>query len=51
VFPREPLTAASPLLRTPNLWRLPHAAAVSPNYFELFLDDLARQLQDLPTPA
>jgi phosphoglycerate dehydrogenase-like enzyme len=47
VFSHEPLPADTPLRRTPNLWCLPHAAAIAPNYIALFLADLARQLRPL----
>ncbi|NLF16403.1 MAG: hydroxyacid dehydrogenase [Lentisphaerae bacterium] len=48
VFREEPLPAASPLRHCPNLWRLPHASAISPDYLDLFVDDLAAQLRRWP---
>lgn len=44
VFPEEPLPADSSLRGCPNLWLLPHAAAISPTYMELFVRDLAVQV-------
>ena len=43
VFSREPLPADASLRSCPNLWRLPHAAAISPNYLDLFVRDFAHQ--------
>ncbi len=39
VFAEEPLPATSPLRQAPNLLVMPHAAAISPNYFDLFIDE------------
>jgi phosphoglycerate dehydrogenase-like enzyme len=39
VFRREPLPAASPLRRAPNLLVLPHASAIAPEYLDLCLDE------------
>jgi phosphoglycerate dehydrogenase-like enzyme len=41
VFSREPLTADSLLLKTPNLYRMPHLAAVAPEYLDYYIDELA----------
>jgi phosphoglycerate dehydrogenase-like enzyme len=41
VFSREPLPADSPLLQTPNLYRMPHLAAVAPEYLDYYIDELA----------
>jgi len=45
VFKREPLTAESPLAAddVPNLFRLPHASAFSPDYMDLFFSELKRR--------
>ena len=39
VFATEPLPANSPLRKTPNTLLMPHAAAISPNYLQLFIDE------------
>jgi len=44
VFPEEPLPEDSMLRRCPHLWRLPHASAFSPDYLDLYVTDLLRQL-------
>jgi len=41
VFRQEPLPPDSPLRTCPNLWILPHAAAVAPNYLDLFVAEFA----------
>jgi phosphoglycerate dehydrogenase-like enzyme len=41
VFSREPLPPDSPLLQTPNLYRMPHLAAVAPEYLDDYIDELA----------
>ncbi|MBM4164722.1 MAG: hydroxyacid dehydrogenase [Lentisphaerae bacterium] len=41
VFSREPVPADSPLLQTPNLYRMPHLAAVAPEYLDHYIDELA----------
>ena len=41
----EPLGADSPLRDCPNLWLFPHAAAISPTYMDLFVDDFAAQFR------
>ncbi len=46
VFPEEPLPENSPLLRCPNLWRLPHLSAAAPDYLDLFVRDFVSQLQE-----
>lgn len=48
VFAHEPLPADSILLHCPNLWRLPHASAISDNYLDLYVEDLLKQLHTLP---
>lgn len=47
VFEREPLPADSPLWAAPNLVLLPHASAICAEYLELWLDELAPELQAL----
>jgi D-2-hydroxyacid dehydrogenase (NADP+) len=46
VFQNEPLPANSILKRCLNLWRLPHASAIAPNYLDLYVEDFARQWHD-----
>ena len=45
VFKREPLAPDSPLAAdgVPNLFRLPHASAFSPDYMDLFFAELKRR--------
>ena len=45
VLRTEPLPDASPLRTCPNLWLFPHAAAISPTYLDLFVDDFVAQFQ------
>lgn len=45
VFPEEPLPSSSPLMKTRNLWRLPHACAIADNYLDLYVEDFVRQLK------
>ena len=45
VFPEEPLPTSSPLMKTRNLWRLPHACAIADNYLDLYVEDFVRQLK------
>ena len=45
VFPQEPLSISSPLMKTRNLWRLPHACAIAGNYLDLYVEDFVRQLK------
>lgn len=45
VFRQEPLPADSPLRTCPNLWILPHAAAIAPNYLDLFVAEFADRWQ------
>ena len=40
----EPLPATSPLRSCPNLWLFPHSSALSPNYMDLYADELAMRL-------
>ncbi len=44
VFPEEPLTDQSMLVKCPNLWRMPHASAISGNYLDLYVQDFLKQL-------
>ena len=44
VFPDEPLTPQSMLVKCPNLWRMPHASAISGNYLDLYVEDFLKQL-------
>jgi len=39
VFKKEPLPADSLIRTCPNLYFMPHASAISPNYMDLFIDD------------
>lgn len=52
VFPEEPLPAASPLWKLPNLLISPHVSGISAHYTEralaMFADNLKRYLHDLP---
>lgn len=43
----EPLPADSPLRRCPNLWLFPHSSALSPNYMDLYADEIAGRLTRL----
>lgn len=45
VFRQEPLPPDSPLRTCPNLWILPHAAAIAPNYLDLFVAEFASRWQ------
>ena len=45
VFTKEPLDAQSPLLSCPNLWRLPHASAIAPNYLSLYSEEVSGELE------
>lgn len=44
VFAQEPLPADSPLRGLDNVWLLPHASAIAPNYLDLFFAELVPQL-------
>lgn len=48
VVHEEPLPPGSPLWTTPNLYLTPHASAISAEYLDLYFDELAEQLQELP---
>jgi D-2-hydroxyacid dehydrogenase (NADP+) len=48
VFPDEPLPADSPLWSVPNLYLTPHASAVYAEYLDLYFDELALLLLDMP---
>ena len=45
VFNHEPLPADSPLRAAPNAFLYPHVSAVSPDYLDLYLDELIPRLQ------
>jgi len=45
VFEEEPLAKDSPLRRLPNVLVMPHAAALSPNYLDLFLDEFIERIR------
>jgi D-2-hydroxyacid dehydrogenase (NADP+) len=47
VFDREPLPAASPLWGLPNVVLTPHSSAISREYIDLFIRELAVRLTDL----
>jgi phosphoglycerate dehydrogenase-like enzyme len=49
VFAEEPLPAASPLWRAPRLRFLPHASAIAREYLDLWLEELAPELDRLAT--
>ena len=44
VFSEEPLPPNSPLIDCPNLYRLPHASAIAPEYLDLFVEEFAERL-------
>jgi phosphoglycerate dehydrogenase-like enzyme len=44
VFREEPLAAQSPLRNLPNCLILPHVSANSPEYMDLFIDELVERL-------
>jgi phosphoglycerate dehydrogenase-like enzyme len=44
VFEREPLPADSPLWTAKNLALMPHASAISREYLDLWLEELAPEL-------
>ena len=45
VFNSEPLAADSPLRTAPNAFLYPHVSAVSPEYMDLYVEELAERLQ------
>lgn len=48
----EPLSKDSPLRQCPNLWLFPHSSALSPNYMDLYAEELAIKIKALfPTKA
>ena len=47
VFAHEPLPAADPIRSCPRLWTLPHASAIADNYLELYVRELAVDLERL----
>lgn len=48
VVPEEPLPPRSPLWSAPNLYLTPHASAISSEYLDLYFDELAQRLCELP---
>ena len=48
VFREEPLAADSPLRSLPNCLILPHVSALSPEYVDLFIDELIERLAGDP---
>ena len=47
VFAEEPLPASSPLWHAPRLRLLPHASAIAREYLDLWLEELAPELERL----
>ncbi len=45
VFAQEPLAMDSALRKLDNVWLLPHASAIAPNYLDLFFEELIVHLQ------
>ena len=45
VFEKEPLPEDSPLWTAPNLEFLPHASAISREYLDLWIEELAPELE------
>jgi len=45
VFHEEPLPLPSPLRTCPNLWLMPHASAIAPDYLDLFVAELGERWQ------
>jgi phosphoglycerate dehydrogenase-like enzyme len=43
----EPLPSQSPLRKCPNLWLFPHSSALSPNYMDLYADEVAERVTNL----
>ena len=39
VFKQEPLSLSSPLRNCKNIFIMPHASAIAPNYMDLFVDE------------
>jgi D-2-hydroxyacid dehydrogenase (NADP+) len=48
VWPEEPLPAESPFWQVPNLYLTPHASAIYDDYLDLYFDELAPILGELP---
>lgn len=48
VVPEEPLPASSALWTAPNLYLTPHASAIGAEYLDLYFEQLARELGQLP---
>jgi phosphoglycerate dehydrogenase-like enzyme len=46
VFQEEPLAAESPLRNLPNCLILPHVSANSPEYIDLFVEELIERLEE-----
>lgn len=51
VFDEEPLSANSPLRGAPHAYLYPHVSAVSPEYMDLYVDELAGRLGELCSPS
>ena len=47
VFKEEPLPIDSPLRRVDNLYLMPHASAISPDYMRLFFRELPQKIKEL----
>ncbi|MDR2392124.1 MAG: hypothetical protein LBE84_10665 [Planctomycetota bacterium] len=45
VFEQEPIPAGDPILRAPNLIRLPHVSAFAPGYMDAYLDEFVERLR------
>jgi phosphoglycerate dehydrogenase-like enzyme len=43
VFRTEPLPMDSPLRTCANLWLMPHASAIAPDYLDLFIEEFAQR--------
>ncbi|MEY2930966.1 MAG: hypothetical protein RL033_1715 [Pseudomonadota bacterium] len=48
VVSEEPLPGSSPLWSAPNVYLTPHASAISSEYLDLYFEELAQQLAQLP---
>ncbi|MBN2532279.1 MAG: hydroxyacid dehydrogenase [Spirochaetales bacterium] len=46
VIKKEPLSSGSPLKDCPNLFIMPHASAISPNYLDLFIQEFAEKYRN-----
>jgi phosphoglycerate dehydrogenase-like enzyme len=45
VYDEEPLPASSPLRNIPNAFLFPHAAAIAPEYLDLFIEELGLRFE------